>query len=342
MFRRVLMAIPALLLGLPAFALAADNRESGIVTLQVENDVVVGTDRNYTNGLRLSYLSPEVAPDHWSWKVARKLPIYAPGQKLRFSTAIGQSIFTPEDTEATQLILDDRPYAAWAYGGFGVLLYDDKRDAAGRPLGTGQMQSLVLELGVVGPWAMGEEVQNNFHTLIGAERSKGWSHQLENEPGAMLTYESKWRRFLFYGARQGLGLEVMPHVGGAVGNVMTYGALGASLRLGAGLPEDFGPPRIRPSLPGSGYFRGSDGFSWYLFAGAEGRYVLRNIFLDGNSYRDSHSIDKNPLVGDLQAGVAITYDGLRLSYTQVYRSPEIDGQSGDRFGSVALSLSLGF
>ncbi|MCG8355869.1 MAG: lipid A deacylase LpxR family protein, partial [Kiloniellales bacterium] len=43
----------------------------GIVTFQVENDVIAGTDRNYTNGLRASYRSPEVPRDHWSFEAAR-------------------------------------------------------------------------------------------------------------------------------------------------------------------------------------------------------------------------------------------------------------------------------
>ena len=46
-----------------------------------------------------------------------------------------------------------------------------------------------------------------------------------------------------------------PHVGGAVGNVLTYGAAGATLRFGEDLRNDLGgPQRIRPSLPGSAYF----------------------------------------------------------------------------------------
>lgn len=65
------------------------------------------------------------------------------------------------------------------------------------------------------------------------------------------------------------------------------------LRLGQRLPLDYGPPRIQPSLPGSGFFvPPQDRFGWYLFAGVEGRAVARNIFLDGNTFRDSRSVDK--------------------------------------------------
>ena len=57
-------------------------------------------------------------------------------------------------------------------------------------------------------------------------------------------------------------------------------------------------------MPGGGYFRRKKGFNWYLFAGLEGRAVFRNIFLDGNTFTDSHSVDSKHFVGDIQAGLA--------------------------------------
>lgn len=32
----------------------------------------------------------------------------------------------------------------------------------------------------------------------------------------------------------------------------------------------------------------------YVFAGAEGRGVASNIFLDGNTFEDSHTVDREP------------------------------------------------
>ena len=63
----------------------------------------------------------------------------------------------------------------------------------------------------------------------------------------------------------------------------TYLEVGATLRIGNDLPNDYGAPRIRPSLPGSNFFLPRDNFGWYLFAGAGGRAVAYNIFLDGNT-----------------------------------------------------------
>jgi hypothetical protein len=102
---------------------------------------------------------------------------------------------------------------------------------------------------------------------------------------------------------------------------------------------DFGPPHIRPSLPGSATFKPTDGFNWYLFVGAEARAVARDIFLDGNTFRDDGpSVDKKHLVGDFEVGIAASIGTMRAAFTQVYRTKEFVGQKGDdRFGTLSFS-----
>jgi hypothetical protein len=68
---------------------------------------------------------------------------------------------------------------------------------------------------------------------------------------------------------------------------------------------------------------------------------MRDIFLDGNTFRDSHDVDRNLLVGDLLAGVTLGYGGLKLSLAQVLRTREFKGQTRDhRFGSITLSYAF--
>ena len=45
-----------------------------------------------------------------------------------------------------------------------------------------RLDTLQVDLGVIGPAAGGEFVQNNFHRLIGVARANGWANQLHNEP----------------------------------------------------------------------------------------------------------------------------------------------------------------
>ena len=186
-----------LLLAAPASAQDADGkplREQNIFLQQgsapdlrgtwsavIENDKFIsGTDRDYTTGTHFSYLSAPGQLPNWADELAAKIPLLAGEGKRRIGYNIGQSLFTPEDTEATALIRDDRPYAAWLYAG--VALLSEKPNT---------LDTLELDVGVVGPLAFGEQVQNNFHRLIGSPESNGWDNQLDNEPGVLLIYERK-------------------------------------------------------------------------------------------------------------------------------------------------------
>ncbi len=161
-----------------------------------------------------------------------------------------------------------------------------------------------------------------------------------NEPGILLVYDRQWQG-RFETQLDALGLDLTPHFGGAIGNVMTYAATGLTLRFGRYLHSDFGVPLIRPSSPGSSYFARPPGFGWYLFAGVEARAVLRNIFLDGNTFRDSHSVDKESLVGDFQAGLVLTWQDYRLSLTSVQRTREFAEQDNStKYGAINLSVRL--
>jgi hypothetical protein len=304
-----------------------------LVSIQFENDFFGGgTDRHFSHGSRIEVLT---APIDWMADAADKIPWFKSGRhlkdsrdalKARASISIGQNIYTPEDTYRKDLDPQDRPYAGWLYFGFGLVANQ----------GGSRYDRLYLEAGIVGPLSFGEEVQTYWHSLFGLHVPEGWDNQLNNEPGAALYYEQA-RRF----SRPfpfGLGMDMIPHFGGSVGNVLTHGAAGLTLRIGSGLGDDFGPPRIRPSLPGRTFYLPGRGFNWYIFTGMEGRAVLYNIFLDGNIFSESHSVDKRPLVGDLQAGVVVQWNRFRFSYTQILRTKEFEGQGDpDLFGSLSLS-----
>ena len=330
---------------LPALA------EGPVSTVVVENDLFGGTDQNYTNGLRLSWFGPANEVHPWLKAAARVLPwsnigyekcgVVAsgegdPGQsacaadtRLRQGFEVGHAIFTPEDISAVEPNPNDRPYAGWLFGsGTAVATTGDVQD------------TVQLNIGLIGPSALGEQAQVNWHKLIDGREPRGWDAQLHDELGVELLVQHQRR---FDGPKFGdLQTDWALHGVTAFGNVRTYAGAGAMVRVGFDLDADFGPPRVRPALTSAGVFRPNKPLGGYLFAGIEGRAVARDIFLDGNTFRDSPSVSKYPLVGDAQAGVAINILGLQLSFTYVYRTKSFEGQDGpDRFGAVSISFAQG-
>ncbi len=319
----------ALFVAVTTSVLAAEERviedDKGIFNVVIENDIFAGADRDYTNGIRFSWLSSEEHMPGWARSIARRLPLADDGNK-RISIAAGQSMFAPEDIGRRTPDPRDHPYAGWLYGSVGMVT------------DTGNtLNNVMLTVGVVGPLAFAEQTQKFVHHITNSPQPKGWDSQLKNEPGVILTYERKWRKIYEY-SPFGLGTDFTPHVGFNLGNVNTDGSVGATLRLGYDLPADYGPPRIRPSLPGSDFFIPTKTMSGYLFTTVDARAVAQNIFLDGNTFKDSPHVNKKKLVNSLQLGAAVTYGQTRLSYTHVLLTKEYTTQRRKpAFGALTLS-----
>jgi hypothetical protein len=308
-----------------------------VIVLEENDSLFFNSDKHYTQGLRISYLGPELAKNRLSdavFSLLGHIPFFfAPlppdvgENKRQVSLFGGQSIFTPKNRYLVPPDPHDRPYAGWAYGGASLMQETALRsEADGQPLG--MLENAELDIGLVGPGAIGKKVQNDFHQLIGVPQWQGWSSQLQNEPGIVLSYERLWRQRLL--GDNTLGVDLVPQVGASVGNIFSYGEAGALLRIGRGLLADYGPVRVRPALSGTDYFDPGgldDGRGFYYFAGVQGRAVGRNIFLEGNSFRPSPSVPKKTLVGDVQGGFAVQLKvWLRLDVSVSLRSEEFRGQ----------------
>ncbi len=342
--------LPAVLFSLFLFSPAALSepsytpQDAATFTVMFENDLFANTDQNYTSGFQLNWMSPDLSeyrdskrlPD-WAVPVVESLPfINEPGLQRNIGFGVGQKIFTPENTRRADLITDDQPYAGWLY--MSAAFHNKNRH---------ELDTFEIQLGVVGPAAFGEETQDLVHDLRDFPEARGWNNQLKNEPGIILIAEHK-DRLLQQDLFSRVGYDIITYYGGGAGNVHTFANAGLEARFGWNVPVDFGSTRIRPggdtNAPadsGDPRFSQSNPFSLHVFASATGNLVLRNIFLDGNTFTDSHSVDKRFLVGDLALGVSLIYRRLKLSYMQVLRTREFDQQSNNHeFGSISLSYTF--
>jgi len=306
-----------------------------------ENDLFADSDEHYTNAVKFTYLTKDLNRYRDSWLPGWAVSLLEAIPKLGYEGdihnvgfSLGQDIYTPEDTQSTELQAQDRPYAGWLYASVALHAKNASR-----------LDTFELTGGMVGPSSLGEQSQNTVHKYRNIKTAKGWDNQLHDEPGGMLS----WLRTLRWEPRDlGLGLEWdrLAHAGATAGNVFTFANAGGEVRLGHNLPHDFGTSLIRPggasaSPAATNGAQAQGDFGWHLFAGTDGRYVLRNIFLDGNTWEDSHRVDKERWVADVYGGVALLWRGYKLTYTHCFRSNEYQGQHGGQyFGSLALAVSF--
>ncbi|HKY17773.1 MAG TPA: lipid A deacylase LpxR family protein [Rhizomicrobium sp.] len=321
---KVAAALATLAVLVPATAHAAS--EDATFNLVTENDsfVSVSGDRHYTNGIYVSWTSGS-KPQGPSWAQALMLDS-ARKSEWRTGYFFGQAIFTPENLTAFTPPANDRPYAGWLFAG--ARLYRDSGD---------RLDKLEATLGMVGPAALGSDVQKAWHAAFipSAAPINGWHAQLRDEPGLILSTQRIWRVAL---AKGPLEMELLPQANIAIGNIYDYAGAGTMLRFGRNLTADWGPPRIAPGQQGSD-FQNVDRFSWYVFGGGEMRAVARNIFLDGNSFHSGPSVAKRTLVSDVNAGVALLFPHARVTLGYTLRGKEFRGQKGDdEIGSLIFSF----
>jgi lipid A 3-O-deacylase len=332
------MAICAALLAAPAAAQApaapATVDTSGFWTIQGENDsfsriVRRQSDRYYTSGLRAGFTSaPSLVPDRLK-ELATTL--WGAGE-TRLAFDINHQIYTGVSILDRNPPRTDRPYAGLLMANLGLV-----QDGTTQT-GYDTRSTMILGLGLIGPGAGGQGIQNNFHELIGQRRALGWSAQLRTEPLVQLTSERTWRVPIH--TAFGLETDALPTLTASAGNLRVFLATGIAVRLGQGLQSDFGPSGMRPSRTGGDHYRTVRPIAWYVFAGADGRAVARDITLEGNSFVDSRSVRKSPFVGEFHAGLAILAHGVRLTYTHRLTTQEFRGQGKGlhQVGSLALSV----
>jgi lipid A 3-O-deacylase len=186
-------------------------------------------------------------------------------------------------------------------------------------------------MGVIGPLSLAEQTQNAVHRITGSQQAQGWSHQLHNQLGLEAIYESQWRTFH----------DLISHLGGRLGNVQIYVNTGAEARVGWNLPGDFGTCPIRPGCEtNSGDIERKTEIllGFHLFTAVDGRVVISNTSLDGNTFGSSHSVDKELFVADMMAGFALEYGKFKLSYSYVLRTKQFKTQPHEQiFGTLSLS-----
>lgn len=299
----------------------------------IENDSFGKTDQYYTNGIKIGGGIPaDKVSKLFTLPPNALLDAITDGASNHFGLFLGQNLYTPRDITIAAAQPYDRPWAAWLY--IGAVAQSVKDD---------RLHTVEFDLGVVGPPALGEQVQTFWHGVVDAAEPKGWDNQIPGEPGFMLAYLHKRR----YGDSN--GVQFVPHAGITLGTIMTLARAGGLLRVGQNM-TGFGPDSIEPggAMLKNTRRQQDEGraqpYEWFAFAAVDGRLVGYNIFLDGSLFRDGPSVARRDAVYDLMAGVSVRFDALRVSLTRVKRSEEfytpLGGGGKQQFYSINIGLEF--
>ncbi len=278
-----------------------------IVSLTEENDKFAprNKDRYYTQGLKLAVNTA----DHGFFSLT-------------------QEINTPSNTSTPNPSLDDLPYSGALYMGWG---YGRILDRGGRK---DCLFSIEAKLGVIGPSAGGQVIQNKFHAFIGQPESAGWGTQLPDE--LLINVDSEFRRRFDLDASGHGYRDLIARAAVELGTMRTEVLFGAQLRWGVNLDRSWGQGFIRHS---SSYepieaLRPKDdrpNFSYWAFADTQVEVVVRNYSTDGTNFRESRGVTRSPIVLQCALGTTFQVYSWSATYFVAVRTKEFETQDGLHF-----------
>lgn len=263
-------------------------------TLRIDNDAFNfwtmpwnRPDGEYTSGVHITY--DGLRAPRWSKRFWPTPSVCTRGtRECTTSTAeLGQDIYTPLLRESDPIPGDDaRPNAGWLY-----------LSQSARALRPERSDEITLTLGVTGPPSLARFTQRLAHSAAPEfNRPTDWSSQIGFEPGVIARYQQRRRVF----SRPGT-IDILPSVAANVGNVNTSAEAGIQSRFGWNL--------WHPWLPES-----SPKIEVAVVTGATARIVVRDIFLDGNTFRSSPRVGHRWLVGGGELGLQVRHRSFTLAY----------------------------
>ena len=311
----------------------ANDEELDFFSFTFENDAFTADDGLYSNGLiaswgynELSSLGGDTLPS-WITYLAPKSYLSAePDKKYAVTYRFAHLIQTAINLSAEELVPEDAPYVGlFAWNGQ-LSAYDDFSS-----------DQLSLTLGVVGPLSGGHFVQSTVHQAIGSKPPQGWDNQIDNEFVFRLQAQRLWR---IYEHPLGIGeFDLITGLNGGVGNLRSDIGAGVGLRWGRALADNFSSASAFPIKKINSVNTSAHG--WYLFVNTSAFYVANDIFMNGNTFKDSHSVSLIHQQFGISAGIMVNLYQWNLVYTLFQQSDQYHGQNEtSRYGSITVSYNF--
>jgi hypothetical protein len=300
-----------------AFSQGKFSKEISLIT---DNDlyVSVNRDRYYTNGLFLSY---RYLKTNTNIVLDKKI----------FEWQIGHEMFTPYKAVVTDVKDHDRPFAGHFYGRFGVKnVYKNNT-----------ILSFSLQLGIVGPSAFGEELQEFMHNIYGFKKAIGWKHQIKNTIG--LNLSSSYIHFI--STNNDKTFDLIWESTARAGTIYTEISSGLNVRVGfIPLQKIMNSIAYQTNLndKNTRFVREAESF---FYIKPMLRYAFYDATLQGSLFNDESEVTRDlvPLVFDIEVGLKFTANRFNFGYTFHYntsKSENLRYTYGNKYGTITVNYLL--
>lgn len=308
------------------------------------------TDRYFTNGNTLEYYYVPRRPERYQ-KIFFRLPDNSPTRNNNFAISLTSNMYTPKDISNAEVDSTDRPYAGWL--SFSVKCISNE-------FATSERLTTEYSIGIMGPHAYQKEIQTWFHELIDSQKPMGWHNQISDDIAVNMRVD--YEKGLLRPLRN---LEVIGLIEANFGSITNYMGIGSTIRIGSFndyFINELGLRTITKSDSSKllAYKAQTNGFKtrktfeenlirntqFFLFVRWSGRAVIDNALLQGGLINwdkcpyvlKSDQIDR--FYFNAEFGLNITYRGVGVVLSQLFRTSEFSGAFETRWGAITVVFRI--
>lgn len=312
----VLAALLSVWPSAPIAAQGVDRTALHRLAIHLDNDEFTGNrpdDRWYSSGGRVDWLS--LPPDSLSAPVScATLPSSLRQHSARHFGSFGQDIYAQNNRLNTEINPADRPIGAYLY------LQRGRSVSSPMILGRGGRAMAKLEVGVTGPAALGEQVQNGLHDILGVEQVELWGNQIRPRLGVNLHVScTVLRAHVDLEHPNPLVLHAGYHA--SLGNILVEAGVVLAISAGPDAARMTAPQTARLGNPIAPKLR-----QWGVIGGLSVRAVAWDALIDGDTFGYDNQIRSRPLQAAAFIGLGISLGSKwQLSYALMHRTIDFEG-----------------
>ena len=279
-----------------------------------DNDYFTKTDEYYTQGITLEYVHPsikKIPATRLLWKPFNTQPQYGISLNL-----FG---YTPTTITSDSILYGDRPFNA----NISLKIFSIQADEINR-----QQISTAFSIGVMGPAALGYEIQYNIHRWLKNPLPHGWQHQTKND--IIINYQLNYEKQLLSAGNNFL-LNTTTEV--------RLGTLNDKLSGGLNFMAGHFNKRFLP--PGTEKRKAE----YYFYSQGRVSFIGYDASMQGGLFtrKKPYTIsggDISRVTFQADAGIIVNFKKFYLSYTQSILTKEFRTGKYHRWGGVSVGFAL--
>jgi len=290
-----------------------DIKSDSYFRFHYDNDYFSGTDKNYTQGY-----SFELVTSFLEKNPANYFFLTPKNSEIRYGLAIEHIGFTAPDIGSPKIQFGERPFSAAIMLKSFVITIDT--------LAKSRLSSS-LSLGLIGPGAFGEEMQEGIHKITGNTIPLGWKNQIKND--VVINYEIAYEKQLL---RAGDYVSLQSNSTARIGTLFTNASLGLNTNIGL-INSAFSADKRKSK------------FQLYGYSQVLGNIIGHDATLQGGVFNNDSpytipSVEITRLTGQFNYGFILKTRTLYFEYSRTVLTREFDSGSPTKWGGIRIGFTF--